>query len=221
MRFIKSDYIKYVVITLLLLTIVGLIIGSNRRCNELKELNDALTLTVNNQTTTIDQLTEENNDLKEYVSQLEEKIAMQEQKKNTTSTKTTSVSNRDFKSYMSYKAITDRSSKQWQLQQQAYTDDNGIRCIDERPMVAVGTGWGIVVGDVALVTCDNGNSFEVIIGDIKADAHTLSDNKTGAANGCRCEFIVDSSVLNNTVKAMGNVAVLEAYNGYVTNITKR
>jgi cell division protein FtsB len=221
MRFIKYDYIKHILIILIALLLVCSVIISNNKYNELKESNNVLEVTVNNQTATIDKLTEENNNLKEYISQLEEKIAEQEQKNNVYSTKTVTVSNRDFKSYMSYKAITDRSSMQWQLQQQAYTDGNGIRCIDGRPMVAVGTGWGLVVGDVALVTCDNGNSFEVIVGDIKADAHTFSDNKTGAANGCRCEFIVDSSVLNNTVKAMGNVAVLEAYNGYVTNITKR
>lgn len=220
MRFIKSDYIKYILIIFLVFLLVYSAISSNNKYNKLKESNDALELTVNNQATTIDDMTEENNDLKEYISQLEEKIATQEQKKSVTSTNTTSVSNRDFKSYMSYKAITDRSSKQWQLQQQAYTDDNGIRCVNGRPMIAVGTGWGLVVGDVALVTCDNGNSFEVIIGDIKADAHTLADNKTGAANGCRCEFIVDSSALNNTVKVIGNVAVLKAYSGYVVNITR-
>lgn len=220
MHFIKSNYIKDIVIIFLVSTLVCSAIGWNRQYNRLEELNNVLETTVNNQSATINEFTEENNDLKEYVSQLEEKIITQEQKKNTTLTKTTSVSGRDFKSYMSYKAITDRSSKQWQLQQQAYTDENGIRCVDGRPMIAVGTGWGLVVGDVALVTCDNGNNFEVIIGDIKADAHTLSDNKTGAANGCRCEFIVDSSTLNNTVKVMGNVAVLKAYSGYVTDITR-
>ena len=220
MHFIKSNYIKDILIIALISILAGFIINSNYKYSELNELNSALESTVNNQTTTINQLTEENSDLKEYVSQLEEKVATQEQKNNTVSTRTTSVNNKDFKSYMSYKAITSRSSKQWQLQQYAYTDGNGIRCIDGRPMVAVGTGWGLVVGDTALVTCANGNSFEVVIGDIKADVHTLSDNKTGAANGCRCEFIVDSSVLNNNVKVMGNVAVLEAYSGYVVNITK-
>ena len=121
---------------------------------------------------------------------------------------------------MSYTAITDRASKQLQLQQQAHTDDNGLRCINGRPLVAIGTGWGLAVGDIALITCSNGNSFEVVIGDIKADVDTKSDNKTTSHNNCRCEFIVDMSKLNTTVKKSGNVAVLEQYNGYVTNIQK-
>ena len=121
---------------------------------------------------------------------------------------------------MPYTSITSKASKQLQLQQQAYTDENGLRCIDGRPMVAVGTGWNLSVGDIALITCDNGNSFEVIIGDIKANVDTNSDNKTTSANNCRCEFIVDMGELNSTVKISGNVAVLKQYSGYVTNVQK-
>ena len=119
---------------------------------------------------------------------------------------------------MSYKAITNQLSKQWALQQQATTNENGFRCIDGKPLVAVGTGWGLSVGDSAIVYCDNGNSFEVVIGDIKADIHTLLDNKTTASNNCRCEFIVDMSSLNSTVKRRGNVSVLQEYSGYVIDI---
>lgn len=133
-------------------------------------------------------------------------------------TKTVPTNNYDFKSYMPYTAITSRVSKQWELQQNAYTDENGFRCINGLPLVAVGTGWGLSVGDSATVTCDNGNSFKVVIGDIKADIHTLTDNKTTASNNCRCEFIVDMNVLNTTVKRLGNVSVLEQYSGYVIDI---
>ena len=131
-----------------------------------------------------------------------------------------SNANIDFKSYMSYKAITNKSSKQWALQQIATTDKNGVRCVDGIPMVAIGTGWGLWVGDVALVTCNNGNSFKVIIGDIKSNAHTDEANKTTVSNGCRCEFIVDTDVLDSKAKMMGNLSVLSQYNGYVVNITK-
>ena len=132
----------------------------------------------------------------------------------------TPVSTKDFKSYMPYTAITNTTSTQWQLQQIAYTDENGLRCIDGAPLVAVGTGWGLSVGDSAIITCDNGNSFTVVIGDIKADRHTAADNKTTLVNNCRCEFIVDLPALNGYAKTMGNVAVLEQYSGYVINITK-
>ena len=87
-------------------------------------------------------------------------------------------------------------------------------------MVAVGTGWGVNVGDVVLITCENGNSFEAVIGDIKDNADTMSDNKTTASNNCRCEFIVDMNNLNSTIRLSGNVAALEQYNGYVVNVQK-
>ena len=131
------------------------------------------------------------------------------------------ASDMDFKSYMPYTAITKKGSKQWELQQRAYTNRVGIRCIDGMPLVAVGTGWGLSVGDTAVVTCENGNSFEVMIGDIKSDKHTLSDNKTTASNNCRCEFIVDMDQLNQYIKDIGNIAIIEEYNGYVVSIQKK
>lgn len=196
------------------------------QCEQLEELNKVLSLTINEQTITIQKIQDENNNLNIYVSELEKKNEDLKQQntvseqKDTAPPKITETNKNDFKSYMSYTAITDRASKQLQLQQQAHTDDNGLRCINGRPLVAIGTGWGLAVGDIALITCSNGNSFEVVVGDIKADVDTKSDNKTTSHNNCRCEFIVDMSKLNTTVKKSGNVAVLEQYNGYVTNIQK-
>jgi hypothetical protein len=196
------------------------------QCEQLEELNKALSLTINEQTITIQKIQEENDKLNIYISELEKKnedLKHQNtnlKQKDVTPSKITETNKNDFKSYMSYTAITNKASKQLQLHQQARTDDNGLRCINGRPLVAIGTGWGLTVGDIALITCNNGNSFEVVIGDIKADVDTKSDNKTTSYNNCRCEFIVDMSKLNSTVKKSGNVAVLEQYNGYVTNIQK-
>lgn len=134
--------------------------------------------------------------------------------------KTEASTRRDFKSYMSYKAITNHYSDQWKLQLKATTNEDGIRCIDGIPLVAVGTGWGLWVGDRAIVTCENGNSFEVIVGDIKSDRHTDEERKTTVANGCRCEFIVDVPAMNATARIMGNLAVMSKYSGYVINIEK-
>jgi hypothetical protein len=168
----------------------------------------------------ISDLENEKNDLNIYISQLEVDNIKLQKANNKLQTSTTQVNHNDFKSYMPYTAITSKASKQLELQQQAYTDKNGLRCIDGRPMVAVGTGWNLSVGDIALITCDNGNNFEVVIGDIKANVDTNSDNKTTSANNCRCEFIVDMGELNSTVKISGNVAVLKQYSGYVTNVQK-
>ena len=48
-------------------------------------------------------------------------------------------SNNSFKAYMSYTAITNTSSPQYKLQQQAYTGNYGIRMVDDRYCIAVGS----------------------------------------------------------------------------------
>lgn len=157
--------------------------------------------------------------LESQIKTLKENIAQLEENKKNEST-IVAPSYNDFKSYLPYDAITNQWSQQWKLQQQAYTNEDGIRCIDGIPMVAVGTGWGLSVGDIALVTCENGNNFKVMIGDIKADVHTEADNKTTMISGCRCEFIVELNKLDPYVKSMGSLAVLTKYSGYVINIEK-
>lgn len=207
---------RFTIILLIILTILS--VWTHEQIKEYKEIGQVLNTTINEQTNTIKEIELENSELKTYVSELENEIKEMTEKQETIIVP--EVTKRDFKSYMPYTAITNKSSVQYQLQQQASTDADGIRCIDSKPMVAVGTGWGVKVGDVVLVTCENGNSFEAIIGDIKADIHTDSDNKTTTANGCRCEFIVDMKCLNPTVKSRGNVAVLAKYSGYITNVVK-
>lgn len=217
---------KHGLTTILLAVIVVLSVWTHEKLNEYQEIGQALDLTINEQSKTIQEIESENSELNAYISKLEEENntlenqiekLSKEQKKETVVIQATK---KDFKSYMPYTAITNKSSTQYKLQQQAYTDANGIRCVDSKPMVAVGTGWGVKVGDTALIICENGNKFEVIIGDIKANAHTGADNKTTLSNGCRCEFIVDMSKLHPTVKSRGNVAVLAQYSGYITNVVK-
>lgn len=188
---------------------------------ELKNYNKVLCTTINKQTVLINDLKDENSNLSIRISQLEKENLQPQQEKPQTQSQAKAPTNRnDFKSYMPYTAITNIASKQLELQQQAYTDENGLRCIDGKPMIAVGTGWGVSVGDIVLITCANSNSFEAIIGDIKDNMDTNSDNKTTSANNCRCEFIVDMDKLNSNIKTSGNVAVLEQYSGYVMNVQK-
>ena len=208
---------------ILILILACMYLNTSNECKSLKNYNEVLCNTVNKQSIIISELENEKDNLKLHISQLEAdntKLEQENNKQQTSTSKTTSVSHNDFKSYMPYTAITSKASKQLKLQQQAYTDENGIRCIDDRPMIAVGTGWGVSVGDVVLITCENNNSFEAIIGDIKDNVDTNADNKTTSANNCRCEFIVDMSELDSDIKISGNVAVLKQYRGYVTNVQK-
>ena len=77
--------------------------------------------------------------------------------------------NTEFKTYMDYRTITDTSSPQYDLQQHAYTDSQGIRRVDGDVCVALGTAYADSCGERFEITLDSGNSFTAVVGDIKAD----------------------------------------------------
>lgn len=124
-----------------------------------------------------------------------------------------------FKSYMPYQAITDTESSQYQLQQYAITNEYGIREVNGRYLVAIGTYFNVDVGTYIDLILANGEIIECIVGDIKDNRDTLSDNITTASNGCVSEFICNINSLNIEVKSMGDISyVKEEWNSPVTQI---
>ena len=124
-----------------------------------------------------------------------------------------------FKSYMPYTAITNKSSKQYQLQTIAYTGNYGIRMTDNCYCVAIGTGFNADVGTYFDIILENGSILQCIVGDIKADKHTDKSNKVTVANDCLTEFIVDSNSLNKNAKRMGDISYCcEEWNSRVEKI---
>lgn len=123
-----------------------------------------------------------------------------------------------FKCYMDYLAITSTTSTQYKMQQIAYTDENGLRKIDEYYCVAMGTYYG-KCGDKFYVETDEGNSWKVIISDVKSDLHTNETKQFSRSNGCMMEFLVDLSVLPNEVAIKGTVNDL-GFSGYITYLEK-
>lgn len=116
-------------------------------------------------------------------------------------------SNRGFKSYMSYRAITSKSSKQYKLQNQyAYTGKYGIRQVDGRFCIAIGTFSNAKIGSYIDLILENGTVIPCIVSDFKANVHTDSTNKITSHNGCVSEFIVDMNNLNVTAKKMGDIS---------------
>lgn len=109
-----------------------------------------------------------------------------------------------FKSYMDYRKLTDETSDQWAMQQEAYTDPlTGVRKIGDDYLVALGTNFGNSVGHRFLITLDSGFSFTVVTGDIKADEHTDDTNtyrsvfrENGEHIANVVEFIIDYDVLS-------------------------
>ena len=105
-----------------------------------------------------------------------------------------------FKSYMSYKAITSTSSPQYKLQHSyAYTGDYGIRQVNGRYCIAIGTFSGASIGTYVDLILNNGTTIHCIIGDFKSNAHTDASNMM-TSNGCVSEFIVDMNSFNSTAK---------------------
>ena len=156
----------------------------------------------------------------EALVKYEKKLETYETKKPTKPVYSTSWGS--MKSYMSYKAITNTRSKQYQLQKQAVTDPTtGIRTVNGDYCVAIGSGWGCAVGDRILVTLQGGKTFNAIVADAKADAHTNSDNKTTTHDNSVIEFVVDTGSLPKSVRISGNVGTLDQFSGGVVSITKR
>lgn len=133
-----------------------------------------------------------------------------------------------FKSYMSYKCITNKSSDQYKLQQSAWTDDKGLRRVDDYYLVAMGTYYSNTVGDKFRITLEGDKIFDVMIGDIKADIHTDNSNmyspvynENGTFKSANViEFIIDTKSVDRKVKLMGDVSAYEEFKGNIVKIER-
>lgn len=198
-----------------------------KQCEDLQKQNESLQQIKKDAQQEIDVLHNEVITLQTEVNNGNQKLFEYEEKLKQYETKKpdNQPNNADWgskKTYMSYKAITNKSSKQYALQQIAITDaDTGVRTVDGDYCVAIGTGWGFSVGDKILVTLSNGKTFNAIVGDIKSNAHTNSDNKTTSHDGSVVEFIVDIPSLPNIARKMGNLNVLNQFSGGIVSITQR
>lgn len=108
-------------------------------------------------------------------------------------------------SFMGYQAITSITSRQYKLQQIAYTGNYGIRQVNGRYCIAVGTAYTTQIGQYLDLVLENGTIIPCILGDCKADEHTDSTNRITVHDGSLVEFIVDKSVLESNAKRMGNI----------------
>ena len=87
-----------------------------------------------------------------------------------------------FKAYMDYCTITDTDSVQYAMEQNAWTDDRGLRRMADDYLVAMGTGWlESGCGERFAVTLENGSEFTVRVGDKFAAVFHDDLNILGAA----------------------------------------
>lgn len=133
-----------------------------------------------------------------------------------------------FKTYMDYRTITDTSSAQYNLQQHAWTDENGLRRIGDTYMVALGTYYTENCGEQFHVILDSGSEFDVTVGDIKDDRHTdvnnqyspVYDNDGNFISANIIEFIVDTDLMPSCVRRSGTVGTLNDFEGNVISIER-
>lgn len=128
----------------------------------------------------------------------------------------------EFKAYMSYTAVTNTASKQYKLLNgvSAYTDAvSGIRMVDGRYCVALGSYYTKEVGTKVDLKLTNGTIIPCILGDCKSDTHTDNSNRYCMANGGVAEFIVDYSVFRNVKDSSGTVNFVEGFSGEIESIS--
>lgn len=114
-------------------------------------------------------------------------------------------SNNSFKSYMSYRAVSS-SSAQGKLQAKAKTDaETGIRKVDGRYCVALGSYYCSRIGTKFDLVMSNGSIIKCILADQKANRDTDAKNQK-TSDGSIAEFLVDMDKLPSKVKTMGDVS---------------
>lgn len=133
-----------------------------------------------------------------------------------------------FKAYMDYRCITDKTSKQYELQQDAETDEQGLRKYGDYYLIGLGTYYATSAGEKFRITLENDKVFYAMTGDIKADIHTDENNiyspvydsngKFISANVV--EFIVDTKAMDRKAKLSGSVGTYENFSGNIVKIEK-
>ena len=112
-----------------------------------------------------------------------------------------------YKRWMDYQMITLENSEQKILQDEyAYTGKYGIREINGRYCVAIGSHFTTDIGRYFDLILENGEVIPCILADRKADCDTDVDNIFTVHNGCATEFVVDADTLNNYAKRDGDIS---------------
>ena len=113
--------------------------------------------------------------------------------------------NNGYKCGEYYTAITCPSSPQYRLQREyAYTGSYGIRMVNGRYCVAIGSYFNCHIGQYFTLVLKNGTKIECIKGDEKADCDTDYRN-IFSGNGCMSEFLITRDLVKKA-RLMGDVS---------------
>lgn len=123
------------------------------------------------------------------------------------------------KTFMDFRSITRAGSAQLALQERAYTDSQGFRRVADYYMVALGTYYVESIGDTYIITFADGSEIRAIVGDVKDDRHTDSNNQYHLKDGSIVEFIIDKKIMSYKVLQSGDCSWVIGH-GAVTGIRR-
>ena len=115
-------------------------------------------------------------------------------------------SNNSFKSYMGEHKITDTSSAQYQLKSEYLDSACGIKLVDDRYVIAIGTYYSKTIGTRVDLVMANNEIVPCIVGDVKANKDTDAMNRQHNRDGSVVEFVVNANTLCSEAKSHGDAS---------------
>lgn len=112
----------------------------------------------------------------------------------------------DMKSFMGYDKITAKSSPQYKLQKYADTASDGIRTVNGRYCIALGSYFTHTIGQYVDIVLENGVVIECILGDQKSDRHTDAAHIAHRSDGSVLEFVVDETKITQKCWTYGSIS---------------
>ncbi len=106
------------------------------------------------------------------------------------------VINDERKSYMDYRKITSKTSRQYKVQKRAYTTEEGYRMVGNRYCIALGSYYTTSVGSYVDLVLQNGEIIPCLLAECKADDNTVENHSKGA-DGSVSEFVVDENKIRS------------------------
>ena len=122
-----------------------------------------------------------------------------------------------FKSFTDWRLVTATDTPQYRLfRNESYSGDYGIRMVDGRYCVALGSRFGCEIGQKFDIILENGEVIPCVMSDQKSDDDT--DGTYTLDNGCATEFYVDTDILYHPAKFAGDLSKIPGWNSPVVKI---
>ena len=122
------------------------------------------------------------------------------------------------KSWMDYRAITNTSTKNYQIAQSATPDAHGFMKESGRYCVALGSYYGDI-GDEFRITFEDGQTIRAIKTDGKSDKHTDATRSYCIYDESLVEFLVIPEQLDEEIKLSGDCDA--RFKGKILRIERR